>query len=61
MRAIALANCIGANHVHSVIDTAVNAFVQIFVSMTGMIPKFKVNGGSHTENIALQNIQARTR
>ncbi len=33
----------------------------MFVSVTSKEPKFKVFGGSNTENLALQNIQARVR
>ena len=44
-----------------VIDTAVSALVGIFSTVTGTSPKFRVHGGSDRENLALQNIQARTR
>lgn len=43
------------------IDTIVTAFLAVFTTITGHIPQFKVNGGSHRENLALQNIQARIR
>jgi NAD+ synthase (glutamine-hydrolysing) len=37
------------------------AITKIFVVSCGVTPKFKVHGGGHDENIALQNIQARLR
>jgi len=37
------------------------AIVTFFTAVTGKTPKFKVHGGSHAENLALQNIQARAR
>lgn len=43
------------------IDTIVTAFLAVFTAVTGKVPQFKANGGSHRENIALQNIQARIR
>ena len=39
------------------IDSAVTAFLGIFTMVMGMVPKFKVHGGSPRENLALQNIQ----
>lgn len=38
-----------------------SAVLAMFVSVTSKEPKFKVFGGSETENLALQNIQARVR
>lgn len=35
--------------------------IGIFVTVTNKVPRFRVNGGTHCENLALQNIQARTR
>lgn len=46
---------------HIVIDKAVNAVLEIFSTVTGMFPKFAVNGGCPRQNLALQNIQARLR
>ena len=43
------------------IDTAVSAILGIFTAVTGKIPKFKLYGGTHRENLALQNVQARLR
>ncbi len=33
----------------------------VFKTVTGVLPRFKVHGGSATENLALQNVQARLR
>ncbi len=60
-RAAELARQIGAVHVDIDIDTAVNAFHALFSRVTGKTPRFAVHGGTPAENLALQNIQARTR
>jgi NAD+ synthase (glutamine-hydrolysing) len=60
-RAAALSKQIGATHLEIMIDTVTSALEQVFVSTTNKQPKFKVHGGSETENLALQNIQARSR
>ena len=60
-RAKNLANAIGSYHVDINIDTVINAIRDLFALATGLRPKFKVHGGSYSENIALQNIQARLR
>lgn len=60
-RAQSLAAEIGANHLNIDIDTAVTAITTLFTKFTGKTPQFKVHGGSHAENVALQNIQARLR
>ncbi|XP_041452892.1 glutamine-dependent NAD(+) synthetase-like [Lytechinus variegatus] len=60
-RAEDLAHQIGSHHKSITIDDAVKASVGIFESATGTQPKFKALGGSQRENLALQNIQARTR
>lgn len=60
-RAMALAECIGSYHMNINIETVVNAFIMIFTSVTGFIPKYRVHGGSDRENLALQNVQARVR
>lgn len=44
-----------------VIDTAVQALIGIFTTFTGKTPKFRIHGGTTIENLALQNVQARTR
>lgn len=60
-RAKALANDIGAYHIDLNIDTVVKALTTLFTTVTSVVPRFKVHGGSQTENLALQNIQARLR
>jgi len=60
-RAAQLASEIGSYHLNVDIDAVTSALVSVFVLVTGKTPKFKVHGGSNEENIALQNIQARSR
>nr|XP_012145464.1 PREDICTED: probable glutamine-dependent NAD(+) synthetase isoform X2 [Megachile rotundata] len=60
-RAAELANQIGSYHHSIVIDLAVSAILNIFQQVTKLTPRFKVQGGSPRENLALQNIQARLR
>ncbi|XP_001604185.2 glutamine-dependent NAD(+) synthetase isoform X1 [Nasonia vitripennis] len=60
-RAAELASQIGSYHHSIVIDTAISAILGIFQQVTKLTPKFKVQGGSPRENLALQNIQARIR
>ncbi|KAG7207960.1 hypothetical protein KM043_009544 [Ampulex compressa] len=60
-RAAELAEQIGSYHHSIVIDTAVSAILTIFQQVTKLTPRFKVQGGSPRENLALQNIQARLR
>eukprot|EP00494_Astrolonche_serrata_P032424 UN32693 len=60
-RAIKLSKEIGSYHIDANIDGLVSAMISCFTLLTGKIPKFKVNGGSVAENLALQNIQARLR
>ena len=43
------------------IDDVFDAQKKIFTKATGFEPRFKVHGGSVAENLALQNVQARTR
>ena len=38
-----------------------SAVLGIFTAVSGKIPKFKLYGGTHRENLALQNVQARLR
>ena len=51
----------GAYHVTLFIDDVFDAQKRIFTRATNFEPKFKAHGGSQSENIALQNLQARTR
>lgn len=60
-RAQSMAEEIGAYHLNVDIDTVVGALLTLFTTLTGKRPQFKVNGGTQTENLALQNIQARLR
>lgn len=60
-RAKELSKAIGSYHTDLDIDDVYNAQKNIFTKATGFEPKFKVHGGSIAENLALQNIQARTR
>ncbi|EAS32013.3 NAD+ synthetase [Coccidioides immitis RS] len=60
-RAKDLSKAIGAYHVDLNIDDIFNAQKDTFAKATGFDPKFKVYGGTQAENLALQNIQARTR
>lgn len=56
-RAAELAGQIGSYHHGIVIDTAISAILGIFQQVTKMTPRFKVQGGSPRENLALQNVQ----
>ncbi|KAJ3526313.1 hypothetical protein NM208_g11250 [Fusarium decemcellulare] len=60
-RAKDLAERIGAHHTDMNIDDTFNATKNLLTQSTGFEPNFKVHGGSVTENLALQNIQARSR
>jgi NAD+ synthase (glutamine-hydrolysing) len=60
-RAKALAEAIGSYHTDLNMDTVVQAIQSLFSVVTGRVPRFKAHGGSQTENLALQNIQARLR
>lgn len=60
-RAKDLAKAIGSYHVDLNIDTVTTAIHTLFATVTGKNPRFKIFGGSSTENLALQNIQARIR
>ncbi|KAI4262615.1 MAG: hypothetical protein L6R42_002208 [Xanthoria sp. 1 TBL-2021] len=60
-RAKDLAHDIGAYHVDIDIDTVTTAIVNVFFSWSNWMPRFKSAGGSFAENLALQNIQARSR
>ena len=60
-RAKDLANVIGSYHVDLNMDNVVTAVTTLFSTVTSFKPRFLVHGGSRTENLALQNIQARLR
>ncbi|RHY34828.1 hypothetical protein DYB32_000642 [Aphanomyces invadans] len=60
-RATHLAAEIGSYHLNMTIDTMVSAVVSTFALLVGKTPKFGVHGGTPSEDLALQNIQARLR
>ncbi|KAL9236720.1 hypothetical protein vseg_011356 [Gypsophila vaccaria] len=60
-RAKILADEIGAWHLNLSIDTVISALLSLFNTLTGKRLRYKVDGGSNAENLALQNIQARIR
>jgi len=59
--AASLASQIGSTHFSIMIDVAVDAILTIWTTTMRIMPRFKVNGGSSNEHMALQNIQARLR
>jgi len=60
-RALNLARELGAYHSDTNIDSQING-CQEFISQTlGFQPRFGIHGGTNSENLALQNIQARSR
>lgn len=61
LRALNLSKEIGSTHFEVNIDKIVESFKEMALSTFGKTPTFKINGGSNTENLALQNIQARSR
>mmetsp|Transcript_58989 Transcript_58989/g.63675 ORF Transcript_58989/g.63675 Transcript_58989/m.63675 type:complete len:446 (-) Transcript_58989:392-1729(-) len=61
-RALRLGTAIGSYHLNVPIDRMVSAVIQVFsLSTGGLVPQFTSQGGSITEDLALQNIQARLR
>jgi NAD+ synthase (glutamine-hydrolysing) len=60
-RARELAEAIGSYHVNMDIDDIYNAQRNAVVHNLHFEPKFKTEGGTNAENLALQNIQARSR
>ena len=59
--ATALARDIGANHLNVNIDTAVAALTTLLNTTLKYTLRYKTQGGTNTDNLALQNIQARLR
>ncbi|CEM11116.1 unnamed protein product [Vitrella brassicaformis CCMP3155] len=57
----ALAEEIGAYHMDATIDPITKALEAVFKTVTGKTLRFACDGGSPGEDLALQNIQARTR
>lgn len=62
-RARQVAEQIGAFHVVADVSKAVTSVISIFLAVCGpnFTPRFRSQGGSAAENLALQNIQARVR
>lgn len=60
-RAKELAKAIGAHHTDTNIDEMVKSLHHLVAGILDFEPKFKVHGGSQTENLALQNFQSRSR
>ncbi|KAJ3063469.1 glutamine-dependent NAD(+) synthetase [Podochytrium sp. JEL0797] len=60
-RATRLASDLGSYHVNLNMDSIVSAIIGVFQAVTGKTPRFRLDGGSVAENLALQNIQARSR
>ncbi|XP_051119026.1 glutamine-dependent NAD(+) synthetase-like isoform X2 [Andrographis paniculata] len=60
-RAKILAEEIGSWHLDVSIDGVISSLISLFQTLTGKRPRYKVDGGSHIENLGLQNIQARIR
>ncbi|KAF9591411.1 hypothetical protein IFM89_004109 [Coptis chinensis] len=61
LRAKVLADEIGSWHLDVCIDSVISALLSLFQTLTGKRPRYKVDGGSNSENLGLQNIQARIR
>lgn len=60
-RAQRLAEAVGSYHTSISIDTMVKSIVDVFSAAFGRKPQFVAAGGTYTEDVALQNIQARLR
>ncbi|CAM1508881.1 Fc.00g026200.m01.CDS01 [Cosmosporella sp. VM-42] len=60
-RARDLAEAIGSYHVNLDIDDVYNAQKALVVNAVNFEPRFKVEGGTHQENLTLQCVQARIR
>mmetsp|Transcript_22281 Transcript_22281/g.31045 ORF Transcript_22281/g.31045 Transcript_22281/m.31045 type:complete len:382 (-) Transcript_22281:1419-2564(-) len=60
-RAQRLGEAVGSYHLSIKIDLIVTAVLKVFEITTGRMPQFTSRGGTMTEDLALQNIQARLR
>jgi len=60
-RAQHVADAFGVKHIDGTIDDAVEGIKKAAKEMTGFEPRFEEMGGSKSEDLALQNVQARTR
>jgi NH3-dependent NAD+ synthetase len=48
-------------HLNFDIDTIIHAILKLFTTVTRVLPKYKNDGGSVAQGLAVQNIQARVR
>jgi NAD+ synthase (glutamine-hydrolysing) len=60
-RARRLGEAVGSYHLSIRIDAMVSAVLSVFARTTSLTPRFAVHGGSMTQDLALQNLQARLR
>ncbi|CAG8460443.1 9537_t:CDS:10 [Cetraspora pellucida] len=60
-RAKKLANTIGCYHIDMNMDSIVSSVCTVFNLVTNKAPRFRIDGGTDAENLALQNVQARLR
>lgn len=60
-RAAELATAIGSHHIDTNIDPMYNALYSVVSNSLSFEPHFKTQGGSPSENLALQNFQSRSR
>jgi NAD+ synthase (glutamine-hydrolysing) len=60
-RAKRLGQAIGSYHLTVPIDLMVDAIIKVFTLTTQRTPQFQLHGGTMSEDLALQNIQARLR
>ena len=60
-RALELSKTIGSYHLDVNIQSCVESMISLVSLIFGRTPQYSVNGGSNSENLALQNIQARLR
>ncbi|CAG8570533.1 13510_t:CDS:10 [Cetraspora pellucida] len=60
-RAKKLANNIGCYHIDMNMDSIVSSVCTVFNLVTNKAPRFRIDGGTDAENLALQNVQARLR
>lgn len=60
-RAKELANAIGSYHIDVDIESITSAFTMLFTKLFGLTLRYKTEGGTTQEGLALQNIQSRTR
>ena len=60
-RAVDLAACVGSYHTTANIDVIVAAVLAVLRVATGRVPNYLSAGGTGVEDVALQNVQARSR